>query len=162
MNMRRIVGIDPGLQHTGWGVIEQRGSSLSFVGCGVISVAPKLPMPERLRGLATALTEVIALHQPTEAAMEETFATANGQSTLKLGQARGALMLTLAQAKLTVGEYAARSVKKAVVGTGSAEKHQVAQMVCMILPAARSALEGQKADAADALAIAITHAHSSG
>lgn len=161
MSVRRILGVDPGLQHTGWGMIELKGSALSFIGCGVISVPAKITMPERLCMLSDALEQIIAQHQPSEAAMEETFATANGQSTLKLGQARGALMLTLARAQLTVGEYAARSVKKAVVGTGSAEKHQVAQMVCMLLPAARSTLEGQKADAADALAIAITHANSS-
>lgn len=116
-------------------------------------------MSARVLLLSDGLKDVIAHYAPTESAIEETFATQNGQSTLKLGQARGALMLTLAQAGLSVGEYAARAVKKAVVGTGTADKHQVTQMVGILLPASKEAMKGQKHDASDALAIAICHAN---
>lgn len=154
-----ILGVDPGLNHTGWGLIRKQGSNLSFVDCGVISVPPKAALSLRLVQLSNALAEVIATHKPNGAAIEETFATQNGASTLKLGQARGALLLTLAQAGLEVGEYAPLHIKKAVVGVGRAEKHQVAQMVGMLLPDAREKLSTQKHDASDALAIAICHAN---
>lgn len=161
--MRRIIGIDPGLNSTGWGIIDMKGSSLQFVACGTISAKDtSQTMAERVLILSDGLKHIIAQHAPTEAAMEETFATQNGQSTLKLGQARGALMLTLAQANLTVGEYAARSVKKAIVGTGTADKNQMTQMVGILLPACKDALKSQKHDASDALAIAICHANHSG
>jgi len=160
--VRRIIGIDPGLVSTGWGIIEVRGSALQFVGCGTINAKDSSQsMAERLRLLSDGLKKIIAEYAPTEGAMEETFATANGQSTLKLGQARGALMLTLAQADLTVGEYAARSVKKAIVGTGTADKNQITQMVGILLPASKDAMKKEKHDASDALAIAICHANHS-
>jgi crossover junction endodeoxyribonuclease RuvC len=159
--MRRvIIGIDPGLTRTGWGVVSCEGSALKFIACGTVAASDSnMPLAARLVKLSDELARVIACHAPTEAAIEETFATANGASTLKLGQARGALMLTLAQAGLSVAEYATRTVKKSVVGTGRAEKHQVAEMVSLLLPPARQALMGEKHDASDALAIAICHAH---
>ncbi|MBX9726993.1 MAG: crossover junction endodeoxyribonuclease RuvC [Rickettsiales bacterium] len=160
MTTTRIIGIDPGLVSTGWGIIESKGSSLSFVDCGTIAPHAKAPLSERLHALYADLTRIIELYQPTSAAIEETFVTANGASTLKLGQARGALIVTLAAKGLPVAEYATRSVKKALVGTGTADKNQVSQMVGVLMPAARAALAACKHDAADALAIAICHAHS--
>ena len=155
----RIIGIDPGLVSTGWGVIESKGSSLTFIDCGTIAPDSKAPLSERLHELYADLSRIIALYKPTTAAIEETFVTANGASTLKLGQARGALIVTLAAQGLPVAEYATRSVKKALVGTGAADKNQVSQMVGVLMPAAREALKACKHDAADALAIAICHAH---
>lgn len=155
----RIIGIDPGLVSTGWGIIESKGSSLTFVDCGTIAPNAKASLSERLFELYTDLSRIIALYKPASAAIEETFVTANGASTLKLGQARGALIVTLASHQLSVAEYATRTVKKALVGTGAADKHQVSQMVGVLMPAARAALAACKHDAADALAIAITHAH---
>ena len=154
----RIIGIDPGLVSTGWGIIESSGSALKFVDCGTIAPNPKLDLAERLLVLHCDLTRILTLYQPTMAAIEETFVTANGASTLKLGQARGALIVTLAAGGLPVAEYATRLVKKAITGTGTADKHQVTQMVGVLLPAAREALAACKHDAADALAIAICHA----
>ncbi len=157
----RILGVDPGLNHTGWGVIERQGSSLSFIACGVISSKASDSLAVRLTQLASGLQQIIRAHEPHMAAIEETFVNVNGASTLKLGQARGALLLTLAQSGMDVGEYAPNLIKKAVVGVGKAEKQQVAMMVQMLLPAARDALATQKADASDALAVAICHAHHS-
>lgn len=157
----RIIGVDPGLVSTGWGVIEAHGSSLSFIACGTIAPKKDLPLSERLLTLHRDLTGIIATHQPTHGALEETFVTANGSSTLKLGQARGALLVTLAAAGLPVSEYAAKVVKKALVGTGSADKHQVSQMVGVLLPSAREPLTKCKHDAADALALAICAANHS-
>jgi crossover junction endodeoxyribonuclease RuvC len=158
--MRRIIGIDPGLTRTGWGVISSHGSSLQFIACGTIAASdPREPLAARLLRLNEGLRQVLSEHAPTEAAIEETFATANGASTLKLGQARGALIVTLAQHGLMVAEYATRTVKKAIVGTGRAEKHQVTEMVSLLLPPARQALLTEKHDAGDALAVAICHAH---
>lgn len=151
----RILGIDPGLQRTGWGMIEQRGQQLSFVACGTLTSRASDDLATRLAALSAALSALIATHQPDSAAIEETFVSVNGASTLKLGQARGALLLTLAQAQLSVAEYSATHIKKAVVGSGRAEKSQIAQMVQMLLPGAQIA----GPDAADALAVAITHAH---
>ena len=162
MTTTRIIGIDPGLVSTGWGIIESKGSSLTFVDCGTIAPNVKAPLSERLHALYADLTRIIELYKPTSAAIEETFVTANGASTLKLGQARGALIVTLAAKGLPVAEYATRSVKKALVGTGTADKNQVSQMVGVLMPAARAALAACKHDAADALAIAICHAHSRG
>ncbi|MDX2095702.1 MAG: crossover junction endodeoxyribonuclease RuvC [Alphaproteobacteria bacterium] len=159
MSAARIIGIDPGLVSTGWGIIECRGSALTFVDCGTIAPDAKAALSERLLALHRDLSRIIALYAPTTAAIEETFVTANGASTLKLGQARGALIVTLAAQGLPVAEYAARTVKKALVGTGAADKNQVSRMVGVLLPAAREALAACKHDAADALAIAITHAH---
>lgn len=160
MTTTRIIGIDPGLVSTGWGIIESKGSSLAFVDCGTITPNTKAKLSERLLELHADLTRIIELYKPTTAAIEETFVTANGASTLKLGQARGALIVTLAASGLPVAEYATRSVKKALVGTGAADKNQVSQMVGVLMPAARAALAACKHDAADALAIAICHAHS--
>lgn len=162
MTTTRIIGIDPGLVSTGWGIIESKGSALTFVDCGTIAPDTKAPLSERLHALYADLTRIIELYKPTSAAIEETFVTANGASTLKLGQARGALIVTLAAKGLPVAEYATRSVKKALVGTGTADKNQVSQMVGVLMPAARAALAACKHDAADALAIAICHAHSRG
>lgn len=153
--MTRILGIDPGLTHTGWGVISAKGNALSFVACGVISPNTKLEMPARLKILHDELEKIIALYKPDESAIEETFVNKNALSSLKLGQARGAAMLTLSLAGLSVAEYSANLVKKSVVGSGHAQKEQVAMMVKMLLPTSDAA----KADAADALAVAITHAH---
>lgn len=155
----RIIGIDPGLVSTGWGVIEKQGSSLRFIACGTIAPNAKAPLSERLAFLHHELNALLQTHQPTSAAIEETFVTANGASTLKLGQARGALIVTLAATGLPVAEYAARLVKKAIVGTGAADKNQVGQMVGVLLPQSRDALAACKHDAADALAIAICHAN---
>lgn len=155
----RIIGIDPGLVSTGWGIVESKGSSLSFVSCGTIAPKTTLTLSERLLVLHRELTALLETHQPHHAAIEETFVTANGSSTLKLGQARGALILTLSASGLAVAEYATRTVKKAIVGTGTADKNQMGQMVGVLLPAARTALAASKHDAADALAIAICHAH---
>lgn len=155
----RILGVDPGLTHTGWGIIESEGSALSFVACGALHTKPATALPERLAHLSRGLSAIIAEHAPHGAAIEETFVSVNGQSTLKLGQARGALMVTLALAGLEVGEYAPRSIKKAIVGVGQAEKDQMGMMVRMLLPAARAQLESVGPDAIDALAVAICHAH---
>ncbi len=157
----RIIGIDPGLVSTGWGIIEHKGSSLSFIGCGTIAPNTKLSLGERLAFLHHELNKILSLHQPHAAAIEETFVTQNGASTLKLGQARGALIVTLAANNLGIAEYATRLVKKSIVGTGSADKNQMGQMVGVLLPAARESLAACKHDAADALAVAITHAHHS-
>ena len=150
-----IIGLDPGLACTGWGVIAADGNRLSHVANGQVRTDSKAALPERLLRLEEALGAVIAAHAPTEAACEEVFLNENPQSTLKLGQARGVVLLALARRGLKVGEYAPRLVKKAVVGTGGAEKAQVHAMVQRLLPAAKIA----GADAADALAVAITHAH---
>lgn len=155
----RILGVDPGLTHTGWGVIEAQGSALSFVACGTLSTKPTTPLAERLAFLSRGISDVIAQHQPQGAAIEETFVNVNGASTLKLGQARGALLCALALSGLAIGEYAPRSVKKAIVGVGQAEKDQMGMMVRMLLPAARQQLDSVGADAIDALAVAICHAH---
>lgn len=151
----RILGLDPGLRRTGWGVIAVDGSRLVHIAHGVISPPDKAELSERLLAIFQGVCAIVAEHRPHEAAIEETFATANGQSTLKLGQARAAAMLAPAQAGLIVGEYAATVVKKAVVGTGGADKDQVAFMIARLLPTAGS----PTADAADALAVAIAHAH---
>jgi len=151
----RILGLDPGLRRTGWGVISVEGSRLVHVAHGVIAPPDTLPLAERLLILFEAIGEIIVLHAPHEAAVEETFMTANGASTLKLGHARAAVMIAPARAGLLVAEYAAKVVKKAVVGTGGADKGQVAFMIARLLPAAGA----PTADAADALAVAIAHAH---
>jgi crossover junction endodeoxyribonuclease RuvC len=154
-NAIRILGLDPGLRRTGWGVVAIDGARLIHVAHGVIAPRETLAFSERLLCLFTGVEAVIGEHGPHEAAIEETFATANGASTLKLGHARAAAMLAPARAGLSVAEYAAKVVKKAVVGTGAADKAQVAFMIARLLPAAG----GPTADAADALAVAIAHAH---
>lgn len=150
-----IIGLDPGLACTGWGVIAAEGNRLSHIANGQVRTDAKAALPTRLLRLEEALGEVLAAHAPAEAACEEVFLNENPQSTLKLGQARGVILLALAKGGLRIGEYAPRLVKKAVVGTGGAEKAQVHAMVQRLLPAAKIA----GADAADALAVAITHAH---
>ncbi len=151
----RILGIDPGLQRTGWGIIHQKNNQLSFIACGVIAPKASWCLADRLKFLHDGLCEVVTLHRPEAAAIEETFVNMNAVSTLKLGNARGALILSAAILGLPIHEYAATQVKKTVVGVGRAEKHQVEMMVKMLLPGC-----GQGgADAMDALAIAICHAH---
>ena len=150
-----IIGLDPGLACTGWGVIRAEGNRLTHVANGQIRTDAKAPLPDRLVRLEAMLGEAIAAHAPASAACEEVFLNDNPQSTLKLGQARGVILFALAKGGLEIGEYAPRLVKKAVVGTGGAEKAQVHAMVQRLLPSAKIA----GADAADALAVAITHAH---
>ena len=150
-----ILGLDPGLGTTGWGVIAAEGNRLSHVANGQIATNAKAPLPDRLCALFERLGAMIAAHAPAGAGVEEVFVNANGQSTLKLGQARGVCLLACARGGVAVGEYAPRLVKKALVGTGAAEKAQVHAMVARLLPGAPIA----GADAADALAVAITHAH---
>ena len=151
----RLIGIDPGLRNTGWGVIDVNGNRLSHVADGVVSSTSSLPLAKRLVQLQDGLTEVIERFGPSEAAVEETFVSKNAVSTLKLGQARAIALLVPANAGLGVFEYSPNLIKKTVVGTGHAAKQQVQMMVKTLLPA--SALES--ADAADALAVAICHAH---
>ncbi|HOB14746.1 MAG TPA: crossover junction endodeoxyribonuclease RuvC [Novosphingobium sp.] len=150
-----ILGLDPSLSCTGWGIVAKSGNRLSHVANGQIPTDPKLPLAERLVTLDRELTDVIARHHPDAAAVEEVFVNKNPQSTLKLGQARGACLLAAARAGLPVAEYATRLVKKALVGTGGAEKAQVQAMLGVLLPGVKLA----GADAADALAVAIAHAH---
>lgn len=151
----RILGLDPGLGTTGWGLIEAKGNRLSHVANGELKTSPSALLPSRLASLAEALEALLAEHEPDSAAVEEVFVNANPQSTLKLGQARGVVIMSAARTGLDVAEYAARLVKKAVVGTGGAEKAQVHAMVSRLLPGVKIA----GPDAADALAVAITHAH---
>ena len=150
----RILGVDPGLRSTGWGVIEAAGSRLSFVGCGSIQTDAATSLAERLASIHRALAGLVEREGPREAAIEETFVNRDPQSTLKLGQARGVALASLALSGVPVAEYAANLVKKTVVGVGHAEKRQVAMMVRMLLPASTAATP----DAADALAVAICHA----
>ncbi len=151
----RLIGIDPGLRTTGWGVIETEGSRLIHVANGRIASDADAPMAERLVQLHDGLIEAIGLWKPEEAAVEETFVNANPASTLKLGQARGIALLVPARMGLPVAEYAANAVKKAVVGAGHADKTQIQAMVRRLMPGVTFA----GPDAADALAIAICHAH---
>jgi crossover junction endodeoxyribonuclease RuvC len=151
----KILGLDPGLGTTGWGLIEADGNRLRHLANGQIRTDTSAPLPRRLASLADQLEAVIAEHAPDTAAAEEVFVNKNPQSTLKLGQARGVILMCAARAGLDVGEYAARLVKKAVVGTGNGEKAQVHAMIARLLPGAKIA----GPDAADALAVAITHAH---
>ncbi len=151
----RIIGIDPGLRRTGWGVVECLGSRLSFVAAGTIKPSEKAPLAERLCAIHDALAEVLASFVPDEAAVEATFVNRDAAATLKLGQARGVAMLVPARAGIAVAEYAPNAVKKAVVGAGHAEKQQIRMMVSVLLPRAKFDSD----DSADALAIAICHAH---
>lgn len=149
-----LIGIDPGLQRTGWGVVCAEGPRVSWVAHGVITPRTDLPLSARLGALSRGLDEVLGQHVPEEAAVEETFMASNARSALLLGHARGALLATLERHGCTVSEYAARQVKKALVGTGAAGKDQVAFMVQRLLPLAGTVA----ADAADALAVALCHA----
>jgi crossover junction endodeoxyribonuclease RuvC len=150
-----IVGLDPGLGCTGWGLIEAEGNRLRHVANGQVRTDPKQALPARLVRLESGLGEILDAHRPGEAAVEEVFLNENPQSTLKLGQARGVVLLAAARRGIEVGEYAPRLVKKAVVGVGGAEKAQVHAMIQRLLPGVKIA----GPDAADALAVAITHAH---
>lgn len=150
-----MIGIDPGLQRTGWGLIESSGASLSHVAHGSVDSDPDLPLADRLRQLFLLLSAVLDEWQPTEAAVEETFVNKNPSSTLKLGQARGIAMLVPAMAGVPVFEYTPNLIKKSIVGTGHAQKQQVALMVRTLLPRAGEVT----GDAADALAVALCHAH---
>ena len=151
----RILGLDPGLINTGWGMIVVDGSSLHHIAHGVISPRSSLPMAERLTAIHGGVCDVVAEQAPDVVAIEETFVSLNAESTLKLGLARGAALVAAASTGLAVSEYATRLVKKTVVGTGRAEKHQVAVMIGILFPGARTA----RSDAADALAVAVCHAH---
>lgn len=151
----RLIGLDPGLQRTGWGVIALAGNRLSHVAHGTIAPPTDLPLAERLLRIHEGLMAEIKLHEPESAAVEETFVNVNPSSTLKLGLARGVALLVPAIAGLSVAEYQPAEVKKSVVGTGGADKKQVQAMVQRLLPGTAI----KSADAADALAIAICHAH---
>jgi crossover junction endodeoxyribonuclease RuvC len=155
MGTLRILGIDPGLRITGFGVIDKTGQKLAYVSSGCIKTRETDSLPERIRALLDGINEVVSLHRPQEAAIEKVFVNINPQSTLLLGQARGAVLAALVAGSLPVAEYTALQVKQAVVGHGKAAKEQVQQMVMRLLqlPGAPSA------DAADALACAICHAH---
>ena len=150
----RILGIDPGLRNTGWGLIEAAGTRLTYVGCGSIHTDAATSLAERLALIHRSIARLVDDERPAEAAVEETFVNRDPQSTLKLGQARGAALAALALMELPVAEYAANLIKKTVVGVGHAEKAQVAMMVKMLLPLS----EARSPDAADALAVAICHA----
>jgi crossover junction endodeoxyribonuclease RuvC len=151
----RILGLDPGLRNTGWGIVDTEGNRLSYVAHGVAKSESGDVLGSRLSQLYQDLIKIIEIYSPHEAAVEETFVNKNPASTLKLGMARGIVLLAPAQAGLVVGEYAANRVKKSIVGVGHADKNQVALMVQRLLPGCGSVT----ADAADALAVAICHAH---
>ncbi len=151
----RIIGIDPGLRRTGWGIVETLGNSLRFVASGTVMSDGKLDLASRLRTLYEGLTDVIHAQQPDEAAVEQTFVNKDAVATLKLGQARGIAMVVPSLAGLPVAEYAPNAVKKAVIGVGHGEKKQIHMMVKVLMPKATFDTD----DAADALAIAICHSH---
>lgn len=154
----RILGLDPGLRHTGWGVIDVNGNRLSFVASGALHTDEKQTLSHRLEVLHDGILAVIGTWKPDEAAVEETLANKNPASTMKLGMARGIALLVTARSGLTVEQYLPMIVKKSVVGTGHADKTQVQHMVRMLLPGSQAT----SADAADALAVAICHAHTAG
>ncbi|TPN77721.1 crossover junction endodeoxyribonuclease RuvC [Mesorhizobium sp. CU2] len=151
----RIIGIDPGLRRTGWGIVDSLGNSLRFVASGTVRSDDKAPLATRLCQLHDGLAEVLHQQMPHEAAVEQTFVNKDATATLKLGQARGIAMLVPARAGLVVAEYAPNAVKKAVIGVGHGEKKQIHMMVKVLMPRAIFDTD----DAADALAIAICHAH---
>ena len=151
----RILGIDPGLRRTGWGLIESDGNRLIHVACGSVETNERAALGLRLVAIHDGLIAVIEKYAPHEAAVENTFVNTNAAATLKLGQARGIAMLVPARAGLAVAEYAPNLVKKSIVGSGHAEKAQIRMMIGVLLPKA----DPQSEDAADALAIAICHAH---
>jgi len=151
----RIIGIDPGLNNTGWGIIEQNQNALTYIASGVVKSSASLPLAQRLCNIDCELEKIITLYKPDGAAIEETFINKSGSSSLKLGMARGVAFIAPARAGLDVAEYGANKVKKSVVGAGHADKNQIQMMVKSLLPKA----DFKSADAADALAIAICHAH---
>ena len=154
----RIIGIDPGLRNTGWGIVESLGSSLKFVAAGTVRSTAKAELATRLCELHDGLSGIVHTHRPDEAAVENTFVNKDAGATLKLGQARGIALLVPALAGLSVAEYAPNAVKKAIIGVGHGDKTQIKLMVGMLLPKAVYDSD----DAADALAIAICHAHHRG
>jgi crossover junction endodeoxyribonuclease RuvC len=156
--MVRIIGIDPGLRNTGWGIVAAEGARLSYVADGSVHSDADAPLAERLLQIHSRLLEVLKSYAPDEAAIEETFVNKDARATLKLGQARGAVMLAPASLGIPVSEYAPNMVKKSVVGAGHAEKDQVKHMVRLLLPNAQL----NTPDSTDALAIAICHAHHRG
>ena len=151
----RILGIDPGLRRTGWGVIEADGNRLVYVACGSAGTDDTAALAERLVSLHDALGRVVAEFRPDEAAVEATFVNKDAAATLKLGQARGVALVVPAKAGVTVAEYAPNLIKKTIVGVGHCDKSQIRMMLGVLLPRAAPGSH----DAADALAIAITHAH---
>ncbi|NKB43791.1 MAG: crossover junction endodeoxyribonuclease RuvC [Alphaproteobacteria bacterium] len=151
----RLLGLDPGLRATGWGIVDADGNALSAVASGTVCADEKAPLSERLHFIFSEVRKVIRDHEPDECAVEETFVNKNPTSTLKLGHARAAAMLSAAEAGLRVAEYTPNAVKKAVVGAGHAGKQQIEAMVRMLLPGHNP----ESSDAADALAVAICHAH---
>lgn len=151
----RIIGIDPGLRRTGWGVVEAQGNALRFVASGTVRSDDKAGLAIRLHQLHDGLVAILRAHAPDEAAVEQTFVNKDASATLKLGQARGVAMLVPAIAGLSVAEYAPNAVKKAVIGVGHGDKKQIHMMVRVLMP--KAVFDGD--DAADALAIAICHAH---
>jgi crossover junction endodeoxyribonuclease RuvC len=151
----RILGIDPGLRRTGWGVIDVDGNRLAFVGCGSVNTDDRLALAERLVTIHEGLIRIVDDFRPDEAAVEATFVNKDAAATLKLGQARGIALLVPAKAGVAVAEYAPNLIKKTIVGSGHGEKAQIRMMISVLLPKADPA----STDAADALAIAITHAH---
>lgn len=155
MAVIRVLGIDPGLAKTGWGIIEAEGSRLSYVAGGTIVTKQADPGAQRLKDIFDGLTSIVQHYKPQHAAVEEVFVNNNARSSLKLGQARGIALLVPSLHDILVAEYSATTVKKAVVGTGRAEKAQVGHMIKVLLP--RADVKGE--DAADALAVAICHAH---
>lgn len=154
----RIIGLDPGLRRTGWGIIDSEGTKLSHVANGIVKSDARQPLAERLLALKQGIAQVLQEFSPQEAAVEQTFVNKDPAGTLKLGQARGIALLAPAEFGLPVAEYAPNAVKKAVVGAGHAEKGQIGHMVGVLLPGVQIA----NSDAADALAIAICHANSRG
>jgi crossover junction endodeoxyribonuclease RuvC len=151
----RILGVDPGLRRTGWGIVVTRGNALTFVAAGTIYAPLDDELAARLLAIHRGLSAVVRAHAPDEAAVEQTFVNRDASATLKLGQARGIAMLVPAEAGLSVAEYAPNAVKKTIVGAGHAEKQQIRAMVKVLLPRA----DFDSDDAADALAVAICHAH---
>jgi crossover junction endodeoxyribonuclease RuvC len=151
----RILGIDPGLRRTGWGLISAEGNRLIYLACGSVATNEKLSLAERLVTIHDGLVRIVDEFRPDEAAVEATFVNRDATATLKLGQARGIALLVPAKAGVSVAEYAPNLVKKTIVGAGHAEKAQIRLMVGVLLPKA----DPQSEDAADALAIAVTHAH---
>jgi crossover junction endodeoxyribonuclease RuvC len=158
-NMTRILGLDPGLRRLGWGIVDCEGARLHWRAHGVICPPTDDPLSERLLCLFQNLVQIVTAYEPDEAAIEETFVNMNPSSTLKLGHARAAAMLAPATLGITVAEYAALDIKKSVVGAGRADKEQILFMVKRLLPKADSIENGLGFDSADALAVAITHAH---
>jgi crossover junction endodeoxyribonuclease RuvC len=151
----RILGIDPGLRRTGWGVVEIAGNRLAFIGCGSVTTNDREALASRLLAIHDGLARILAEFRPDEAAVEATFVNKDAQATLKLGQARGIAMVVPAKAGVPVSEYAPNVVKKSIVGAGHGDKAQVRMMIGVLLPKADPSSD----DAADALAIAVTHAH---